>query len=52
MNYLAKGAKDFIAPATPEVITAVSIPVIAGLVFLGLRRMRKLLGTEEAVTHP
>ena len=52
VNYLAKGAKDFIAPATPEVITAVSIPVIAGLVFMGLRRMRKLLNKEEGVTHP
>ncbi|WP_345794533.1 DUF3422 domain-containing protein [Thauera sp. JM12B12] len=47
VNYVAKGAKDFIAPATPEVITAVSIPVIAGLVFMGLRRMRKLLSAEE-----
>jgi uncharacterized membrane-anchored protein len=47
VNYVAKGAKDYIAPATPEVITAVSIPVIAGLVFMGLRRMRKLLSKEE-----
>lgn len=47
VNYVAKGAKDVIAPATPEVITAVSIPVIAGLVFMGLRRMRKLLSAEE-----
>ena len=47
VNYVAKGAKDFIAPATPEVITAVSIPVIAGLVFMGLRRTRKLLSAEE-----
>jgi uncharacterized membrane-anchored protein len=47
VNYVAKGAKDFIAPATPEVLTALSIPVIAGLVFMGLRRMRKLLSKEE-----
>ena len=48
VNYVAKGAKDYIAPATPEVITAVSIPVIAGLVFMGLRRMRKLLSKDES----
>ena len=47
VNYVAKGAKDFIAPATPEVLTAIAIPVIAGLVFMGLRRMRKLLSKEE-----
>ena len=51
VNYVAKGAKDFIAPATPEVLTALSIPVIAGLVFMGLRRMRKLVGKEEGETH-
>jgi uncharacterized membrane-anchored protein len=47
VNYVAKGAKGYIAPATPEVITALSIPVIAGLVFMGLRRMRKLLSEEN-----
>lgn len=47
VNYVAKGARYFIAPATPEVLTALSIPVIAGLVFMGLRRMRKLLSKEE-----
>ena len=51
MNYVAKGAKDFIAPATPEIITAVSIPVIAGFVFMALRRMRKLLSIEEGDEH-
>lgn len=52
VNYVAKGAKDFIAPATPEVLTAASIPVIAGLVYMGLRRMRKLLAREEHSGHP
>lgn len=46
VNYLAKGAKGIIAPATPELVTAISIPVIAGLVALGLRRMRKALASE------
>ncbi|THF62386.1 DUF3422 domain-containing protein [Pseudothauera nasutitermitis] len=47
INYLAKGAKDYLAPLTPEVLTALSIPVIAGLVALGLRRMRRALAAEE-----
>ncbi len=46
VNYLAKGAKSIIAPATPELVTAISIPLIAGLVALGLRRMRKALANE------
>ena len=51
VNYVTKGAKHLIEPATPEVITAVSIPIIAGLVYMGLRRMRKLLGKEEGGAH-
>lgn len=47
VNYMAKGAKHLIEPATPEIVTAVSIPVIAGLVALGLRRMRKVLTAED-----
>jgi len=47
VQYLAKGAKDYIAPATPEVVTAASIPLIAGLVALGLRRMRRQLAAED-----
>jgi len=53
VNYVSKGAKHLIEPLTPEVLTAVSIPVIAGIVYMGLRRMRKLLGTEEdGQAHP
>ncbi|THF60650.1 DUF3422 family protein [Pseudothauera rhizosphaerae] len=48
VNYLSKGAKDHILPATPEVVTAVSIPLIAGLVALGLRRLRRTLAAEES----
>ena len=51
VQYLAKGGKDYIAPASPEVVTAVSIPLIAGLVALGLRRMRRALAAEEAEQH-
>lgn len=53
VNYVSKGAKHLIEPLTPEVLTAVSIPVIAGIVYMGLRRMRKLLGAEEdGQAHP
>lgn len=51
VQYLAKGGKDYIAPASPEMVTAVSIPLIAGLVALGLRRMRRALAAEEAAQH-
>ena len=46
VHYLAKGAAAWIAPVRPEVVTAVAIPTIAGLVFLGLRRMRREVASE------
>ena len=52
VNYLAKGAKDWITPLTPELVTAASIPVIAGLVFIGLRRMRRAVAAEaQGIEH-
>ena len=51
VNYMSKGAKHLIEPVTPEILTAASIPVIAGFVYMGLRRMRKLLGKEEGDAH-
>jgi uncharacterized membrane-anchored protein len=50
VQYLAKGTKD-LHHANPDIITAISIPVIAGLVTWGTRRMRKKLAAEEAGTH-
>jgi uncharacterized membrane-anchored protein len=44
---MAKGAKHLIEPTTPEIITAVSIPVIAGLVAISLRSLRKKLAQES-----
>ena len=46
VQYLAKGLHDWL-PLSPEAITAISIPVIAGFAALGLRRMRRKLATEE-----
>ena len=50
VQYLAKGTKDLHHLST-DVITAISIPVIAGLVFCGTRRMRKKLAAEAAGPH-
>ena len=50
VQYLANGTKDLHHLST-DVITAISIPVIAGLVFWGTRRMRKKLAAEAAGPH-
>ncbi len=52
VQYLAKGLqKSFVASLSPEIAAAVSIPVIAGIVALGIRRMRKVLAAEEGAGH-
>ncbi|MDD2885620.1 MAG: DUF3422 domain-containing protein [Dechloromonas sp.] len=50
VQYLAKGSKEWHHLNT-DVITAVSIPLIAGLVAWGTRRMRKKLAAEEGAGH-
>lgn len=42
IQYLAKGSKDW-HQLSPDVITAMSIPVLAGLVFWGLKKSKKKL---------
>jgi uncharacterized membrane-anchored protein len=49
VQYLAKGTKD-LHHLNTDVITAISIPVIAGLVFWGTRQMRKKLAAEAGET--
>ena len=49
VQYLAKGTKE-LHHLNTDVITAVSIPVIAGLVFWGSSRMRKKLAAEAGET--
>lgn len=46
VQYVAKGAK-YALPVNPDILTAVSIPLIAGMAALGLRRMRRKLAAEE-----
>jgi uncharacterized membrane-anchored protein len=50
VQYLAKGTKD-LHHLNTDVITAISIPIIAGLVAWGTRRMRKKLAAEEGSEH-
>jgi len=50
VQYLAKGTKD-LHHLNPDILTAISIPVIAGVVAWGTRRMRKKLAAEEIAAH-
>lgn len=50
VQYLAKGTKE-LHHLNPDVITAVSIPLIAGLVAWGTHRMRRKLAAEEGEAH-
>lgn len=50
VQYLAKGSKD-LHHVSPDLITALSIPLIAGLVAWSTQRMRKKLAAEEAGAH-
>jgi uncharacterized membrane-anchored protein len=51
VQYLAKGAKYWLPGLSPEMVTAVSIPLIALFSLFGLKRMRKALAQEEASGH-
>jgi len=50
VQYLAKGTKD-LHHLNTDLITAISIPIIAGLVAWGTRRMRKKLAAEDGGAH-
>jgi len=50
VQYLAKGTKE-LHHLNTDVITAISIPFIAGLVAWGTHRMRKTLAAEEGEAH-
>jgi uncharacterized membrane-anchored protein len=50
VQYLAKGTKELHHQNT-DVITAISIPIIAGLVAWGTHQMRKKLAAEEGESH-
>ena len=50
VQYLAKGAKYLFPALSPEIATAVSIPLIAVLALFGIKRMRKALAEEAKAT--
>jgi uncharacterized membrane-anchored protein len=50
VHYLAKAGKAAGHAVSPELATGIAIPLIAGLVALGLRKMRRRLAREEAGT--
>lgn len=50
VHYLAEGAETFL-PINPTLVTAIAIPVIATLVALGLRRMRRALKAANGGTE-
>lgn len=51
VQYLTKGAKYLFPILSPEIATAVSIPLIAVLALFGIKRMRKALALEEGEVH-
>ena len=46
VHYISEGIAHVYPALSPEVVTAVSIPIIAGLTMFGLSRMRKALAEE------
>ena len=50
VQYLAKGTKD-LHHLNTDIVTAISIPVIAGLVFWGSRRLRRKLAGEDGIAR-
>ena len=47
VGYLAKGSKSFGLPLSPDQITALSIPVVVLLIWLGVRRVKRSLRSER-----
>jgi uncharacterized membrane-anchored protein len=48
VSYAAKGLADLGLRVSPGVVTALSIPVVAGLVALGVRRIRRIVHRRRA----
>jgi uncharacterized membrane-anchored protein len=51
VQYLTKGAKYLFPVLSPEMATAISIPLIAVLALFGIKRMRKTLALEAEGSH-
>lgn len=51
VDHLVKGINEVVAGPPPELAAAISIPLIAAVVALGIRRMRRALTAEEEASH-
>ncbi|HAY26080.1 MAG TPA: DUF3422 domain-containing protein, partial [Candidatus Accumulibacter sp.] len=51
VHYLAKGANQLLPQFSPELATAVSIPLIAAFAVLGIGRLRQRLQERESAAH-
>ncbi|MDE2584651.1 MAG: DUF3422 family protein, partial [Betaproteobacteria bacterium] len=51
VDHLVKGINEVMSGPPPELAAAISIPLIATAVALGIRRMRRSLAAEEAASH-
>ncbi len=47
VGYVAKGAEEGGAPIRPSMAMALSVPVVAGLMYAALRRLRRLVAADE-----
>lgn len=47
VGYLAKGAKAAGAPIEPDLVVGVAVPLLAGAIYLGMRRARRRLHVDE-----
>ena len=44
VGYLAKGLKGAGVPLDADLVTGIAVPVVVGLVFAGMHRLRRRLG--------
>lgn len=51
IGYLAKGAKAVGVPVSPDLATGLSIPLLAVLIWFGLRRLRRRLEREDGAKN-
>lgn len=51
VQYLTKGGKYLFPTLSPEIATAISIPIIAVVALFGIKRMRKALAEEAEATE-
>jgi uncharacterized membrane-anchored protein len=54
ISYLGKGIKDadlLPKPLTPEILTAISVPLVVGFIFFAMRRVHHKLSHKDTDKH-